>query len=73
MKTTARQAYSKAIEMKMKFQERGYGVMAIFINECPDCDGTGKIDNRTCVTCGNEPDDASKFVKVNNNWYRKIQ
>jgi DnaJ-class molecular chaperone len=69
--TTAKIAYSKYIEIKTKFQERGYGSMVITINECPDCEGTGKTDNKVCSTCGNEPDRPDRFIKVGSNWHRR--
>jgi hypothetical protein len=66
--TTAKTAYAKMIENNMKYQERGYGVRVIVINECPDCHGIGI----RCATCGNEPDQPEKLIKVRGKWYRKI-
>jgi len=70
-KITAQQAYKTAVSEKMKFQERGYGRRVIFINECPDCLGSGQVNDCTCATCGNEPDDDSNKVKVGKFWYEK--
>ena len=67
-KITAQQAYKKAVEMKMKYQERGYGARVIFINECPDCSGCGI----GCGTCGNEPDKQENKIKVGKFWYEKL-
>lgn len=68
-KITACEAFRSAVEKKMKFKKRGYGERIIFINECPDCGGTGT----DCPTCGNDPDDASDKVKVGKFWYRRLK
>jgi hypothetical protein len=78
---TARQAFSKMIEVQMKHQKRGFGYRVMIINECPDCHGfgtqfgynsNGKSVFVICPTCNNEPDHAETMVKHGYKWYAKV-
>lgn len=45
-------AYARYIELKNKPAKKA----VVIINECPDCNGTGKIKKQVCPTCGGEKD-----------------
>jgi DnaJ-class molecular chaperone len=61
---TAREAYANAVDHKPR--------RVVFINECPDCGGTGKDSkNRDCGTCGNEPDEPETLRKIGGYWFKK--
>ena len=49
---TAQQAYGAYVNGK----QRKINKPVVKINECPDCNGTGKQGKRTCSTCGGEKD-----------------
>lgn len=61
---SAHQAFAKSIELARKPRR------VMFINQCPDCLGIGKINTETCPTCGNEPDDPTGLIKRNGRWYK---
>jgi DnaJ-class molecular chaperone len=61
---TAQQAFARAAELQDKPRR------VTLINHCPDCLGTGKVNGKTCTTCGNEPDDTTNLTKRGSCWYR---
>ena len=71
-KVTARTAYAKSVEIKMKHEKRGYGHRVVFVNQCPECGGQGRMDGHECYCCANEPDNPTGLVKHGGRWYRSL-
>ena len=38
------------------------------VNDCPDCAGVA----HNCPTCGDEPDQPGKVIKVRGKWYERV-
>lgn len=49
-------AFARYIELKNKPAKRPVAK----INECPDCNGTGKQGRHVCYTCGGESDEENR-------------
>jgi DnaJ-class molecular chaperone len=61
---SAIKAYGRYTELKNK------PVKILFINSCPDCLGSGKINKKDCSTCGNEPDNKEGLTLIRGYWYK---
>jgi len=62
----------KQITARQAFHARPKPQSITWINECPECHGTGKINRRDCPCCGNEPDDKT-LVKRGGYWFKDVQ
>lgn len=72
MKVSARDAYSYHIEQRTKHLERGYGEKVTYINQCPECNGNGYMDEHKCYCCDNQPDKPEQYIQVRGKWYERI-